>query len=271
MKSLPLKIALLLTALLLLTSVLAPAWLEAWATERNLANRLLPPLSAQHLLGTDGLGRDLLARLLLGARHTFGIAALATLIAASIGILAGVLAAIGPRLLRTAVGRIIDLTIAFPSLVLAVAMVAALGRGQVTLALALGLFNWPVFARVTAAETRGVLTQQYVTAAKAFGVTPWRIVTGHVMPVIAPTLAVVVAFQFATLLISTAGLSFLGLGPGLGVPEWGSMLAEARAEMNQAPWLMLGPALAIAWTVLLMNSLGEHVARRSRIARNELL
>lgn len=271
MKSWPLITAVLVTVIVLIISLLEPAWLESWATERNLANRLQPPLSAGHLLGTDGLGRDVLARLLLGARHTFGIAAAATLIAASLGIAAGVLAAIGPALLRSAVGRIIDLTIAFPSLVLAVAMVAALGRGQLTLALALGLFNWPVFARVTAAETRGVLAQQYVTAARAFGVSPWRIVTAHVLPVIAPTLAVVVAFQFATLLISTAGLSFLGLGPGLGVPEWGAMLAEARAEMNQAPWLMLGPAVAIAWTVLLMNALGERVARRSRVAGNELL
>jgi len=237
------------------------------AAARDLSLRLLPPGAHGHLLGTDGLGRDILARLVLGARYTFGIAALATLIAASIGIALGLLAVVGPGWFRTLVSRIVDLTIAFPSLVLAIVMVGMLGRGNLVLAMALGLFYWPTLARVTLAQGRGVEAQQYVTAARLFGVSRMRIVLFHILPGIAPTVSVVIAFQFANLLISTAGLSFLGLGPPLGVPEWGAMLAEARAELTRAPWLLLGPGLAVALTVILANLIGDELASGTRAHR----
>jgi peptide/nickel transport system permease protein len=254
----------LLTVVLLLVSVFNIGGIEELASQRDLERRLLPPGSDGHLLGTDGLGRDVLARVIVGTRYTFGIAAMATAIAGFLGIALGLLAAIGPRWLRDGVGRLVDMTIAFPSLVLAIVMVGVLGRGNITLAVALGLFYWPVFARVTLAQARGVAVMQYVTAAHLFGVSQARIVWSHILPGIAPTVSVVVAFQFASLLISTAGLSFLGLGPPLGVPEWGSMLAEARAELNRAPWLLLGPGIGIAWTVVMANLVGDALAKRSR-------
>lgn len=254
----------IVTIALLLISVFNIGGIEDLANQRDLERRLLPPGSDGHLLGTDGLGRDVLARVIVGTRYTFGIAAMATAIAGLIGISLGLLAAIGPRWLRESVGRLVDMTIAFPSLVLAIVMVGVLGRGNITLAVALGLFYWPVFARVTLAQARGVAVMQYVTAARLFGVSQARIVWSHILPGIAPTVSVVVAFQFASLLISTAGLSFLGLGPPLGVPEWGAMLAEARAELNRAPWLLLGPGIAIAWTVVMANLLGDELAKRSR-------
>jgi len=247
-----------------LVGVLDIGAIEDIATQRDLNRRLLPPGTENHLLGTDGLGRDVLARVVVGARYTFGIAALATVIAGTIGISLGLVAAVGPRWLRSAVGRLVDLTIAFPSLVLAIVMVGVLGRGNITLAIALGLFYWPVFARVTLAQAQGITVLQYVKAARLFGVSEKRIVWSHILPGIAPTVSVVVAFQFASLLISTAGLSFLGLGPPIGVPEWGAMLAEARAELSRAPWLLVGPGVAIAWTVVLANLLGDELARRGR-------
>lgn len=260
------RISLLAMLVLMVLSVFSPPPLQDWASERDLAKRLLPPLTDGHLLGTDGLGRDVALRLIIGAKHTVGIAALATLISAVIGIGLGLLSALASSWLRQVFDRVVDLTIAFPSLVLAVTLVAVLGRSSVTLALALGLFSWPVFARVTAAQTRGIVSLPYVQTARYFGVSEWRIAFSHVIPVIAPTIGVLTALQFATLLISTAGLSFLGLGPGLGVPEWGSMLAEARAELNRAPWLLVGPGIAIAWTVLVMNSLAEKMAARLRLS-----
>lgn len=260
------RISLLAMLTLMLFSLWSPDWLQQWATERDLAKRLLPPLSSGHLLGTDGLGRDVAWRLIVGAKHTVGIAGLATLISAAIGLGLGLVSALSTPWLRRILDRVVDMTIAFPSLVLAVTLVAVLGRSSFTLALALGLFSWPVFARVTAAQTRGIASLPYVQTARYFGVSEWRIALHHVIPVIAPTIGVLTALQFATLLISTAGLSFLGLGPGLGVPEWGSMLAEARAELNRAPWLLIGPAVAIAWTVMLMNSVAEKLAGRLRIS-----
>jgi ABC-type dipeptide/oligopeptide/nickel transport system permease subunit len=259
-----------LTLLLLLAGLLNVGSIEDLATARDLTRRLLPPGSDGHVLGTDGLGRDVMARVIVGARYTFGIAALATVIAGAIGISLGLIAAVGPGWIRQAVGRLVDLTIAFPSLVLAIVMVGVLGRGNLTLAVALGLFYWPVFARVTLAQAQGIAVLQYVKAARLFGVSERRIIWSHLLPGIAPTVSVVVAFQFASLLISTAGLSFLGLGPPLGVPEWGSMLAEARAELNRAPWLMVGPGIAIAWTVVIANVLGDELARRTRFDKKSL-
>lgn len=260
-------VAAVATALVIAASAFGLGGLDSFAAERDLEQRLMPPGTPGHLLGTDGLGRDALARVLAGARYTFGIAALATLIAGGIGIGLGMLAVVGPGWMRSAVGRLVDMTIAFPSLVLAIVMVGVLGRGNLTLALALGLFYWPSFTRVTLAQGRGVEVLQYVTAARLFGVSRTRIVLFHILPGIAPTVSVVTAFQFASLLISTAGLSFLGLGPGLGVPEWGAMLAEARAEMTRAPWLLIGPGIAIAWTVVLANLVGDELAASTRANR----
>lgn len=262
----------IITLLLLIVSAFDIGGIDSAASARDLSRRLLAPgIDGGHLLGTDGLGRDILARLVVGAQYTFGIAGLATLIAAGIGIPLGLLGAIGPLWVRDLVGRLVDLTIAFPSLVLAIVMVGMLGRGNLTLAIALGLFYWPVFARVTVAAGRGVEVQQYVTAARLFGVGNTRLVISHILPGIAPTVSVVTAFQFANLLISTAGLSFLGLGPPLGVPEWGAMLAEARAELTRAPWLLLGPGIAIAWTVILANVIGDEIAARTRAHRRTVL
>lgn len=260
-------VATVLTGLVIIASVFDIGGLEAAASQRDLSRRLLPPGTDGHLLGTDGLGRDSLLRLLAGTRYTFGIAALATVIAASIGIGLGLLAVVGPNWARALVGRLVDLTIAFPSLVLAIVMVGILGRGNLTLAFALGVFYWPSFTRVTLAQGRGVEVLQYVTAARLFGVSRLRIIFFHILPGIAPTVSVVTAFQFASLLISTAGLSFLGLGPGLGVPEWGAMLAEARAELTRAPWLLIGPGIAIAWTVVLANLIGDELAAGTRANR----
>lgn len=257
-------LATVLTLLVLAVSIFDIGGIESLAKGRDLEKRLLPPGSPGYLLGTDGLGRDVLARVIVGSRYTLGIAAMAVGIAASIGITLGLLGVIGPPWIRAVVGRVVDLTIAFPSLVLAIVMVGILGRGNLTLGLALGFFYWPLFSRVTLAQGRGIQVQQYVTAARLFGVSKTRLILNHLLPGITPTIAVVVAFQFANLLISTAGLSFLGLGPPLGVPEWGAMLAGARAELTRAPWLLMGPGVAIAWTVVLVNFIGDELAAKTR-------
>lgn len=262
--------ALVVTAAVLAVSVFNIGGIEDIAADRDLEARLLPPGTSGHLLGTDGLGRDALSRVIVGARYTFGIAALATLVAGSLGITLGLIAVVGPAWVRFLVGRLVDLTIALPSLVLAIVMVGLLGRSSLTLAVALGLFHWPAFARVTLAQGRGIEVLQYVTAARLFGVNQARIIWFHILPGIAPTVSVVTAFQFASLLISTAGLAFLGLGPPIGVPEWGSMLAEARAEMTRAPWLLVGPGVAIAWSVVLTNLIGDELASRTRANRRTI-
>lgn len=264
-------LALVLTAGVLLTSVIGFDSLEEAAYRGDLSQRLLPLGSEGHLLGTDGQGRDILARVVVGARFTFGIAALANLIAAGIGIPFGLLGVIGSPRTRAFVARVVDFSLAFPGLVLAIVMVGLLGRGNVVLAVALGLFSWPLYARVTFGEGRGVEVRQYVTAARLFGVSKPRLVLRHILPGIAPTLAVVTAFQFADLLISAAGLAFLGLGPPLGTPEWGTMLSDARGDLTRAWWILIGPGLAIAWSVILANLIGDETARATRAHRRSAL
>lgn len=259
------------TVIALIVSAIGIDSLEQAARRGQLSDRMQPPGSGGHLLGTDRQGRDIAARVITGTRYTFGIAALAVTIAAAIGIPLGLLGVIGTRRVRAVVARTVDFALAFPSLVLAIVMIGLLGRSNLVLAVALGLFTWPIFARVTYGEGRGIEVLQYVTAARLFGVGKTRVVGRHVAPGIAPTIAVVTAFQFADLLIAAAGLAFLGLGPPLGTPEWGTMLSDVRGELTSAPWLLLGPGIAIAWSVILANLVGDEIARSTRAHRRAAL
>lgn len=237
----------------------------------DLTRRLLPPVSENYLFGTDQLGRDVLARVLKGGQYTFTIALVATGIAGVLGVSLGLLGAslAHRRLLGRLVTRLVDFSIAFPNLVLVMVIIGLMGRTNTVLAVSLGLFFWPVVARVVYAEGRRILAQDYVTAARLFGVSQLRLMLRHVLPNLGSVIAVVSAFQFADLLIAAAALSFLGLGPPIGVPEWGSMLSDARNYMRTAPWTMLGPAVAIVWSVVIANLLGDQLAKRTDVDLHE--
>ncbi|HEY4026551.1 MAG TPA: ABC transporter permease [Candidatus Dormibacteraeota bacterium] len=221
------------------------------------ADRLLPPGTAGHHLGTDGLGRDVMARTLAGFRWSLAVALLALVIGGAVGTVVGVAAGWHEGWPRAVLSRAIETAIAFPALVLALAVIAAAGHGFWALVLVLGLVNWVGFARVVLAETRSIKRREYVLAARLLGLGDARVILGPVLRALRPTLLVVSAFAFADLLVAEASLSFLGIGAPLGTPSWGGMLADSRQYVFTAPWLLYAPAAAVVLAVLTANLLGD--------------
>ncbi|HIY41126.1 MAG TPA: ABC transporter permease, partial [Candidatus Nocardiopsis merdipullorum] len=226
--------------------------------------RLVSP-GPDHLLGTDQLGRDLAGRVLSGFAWSLGIGAVATLLAMVIGITIGILGGWYPGVVRAVLNRVIDIGISFPFLVVAVTVVAVVGRGFWPLALTLGVVSWPTVARVVYAETLGLREREYVVAARLIGVRSPRSILTHLLPALRPTLQVIAAFTFADLLVAESGLSFLGLGAPLGDATWGNMLADSRAYLVSAPWMMLVPATVIVLAVLSANLLGDGLSAQDRL------
>jgi peptide/nickel transport system permease protein len=166
--------------------------------------------------------------------------------------------------LRTLVLQLVAAVLSFPGLVVAIAVISVVGHGYWPLTLTLGLLSWPVFARVIYAEARGLLERDYVLAARLAGASRLRILTGHVLPAVAPTLYVMLAFHLADMLVAESALSFLGLGAPLGSPSLGNMLAESRQYLFVAPWLMFVPAAAIVAVVIAANLFGDGLTARVR-------
>jgi len=258
-RTLPFLLGLVLLAglVLLLT---APGLAER-ADAINLDLRFQPPAPARWF-GTDQLGRDLAARVLAGAPWSLGVAGGSTLIALTIGTIAGLAAAELEGWPRRAILQTVTLVLSFPGLVAAVAAVAVLGQSGFSVLLVLGLLTWTIFARVIYAEASSVRSRDYVTAARLGGVGRARLLVRHVLPAIAPSLIAMMVFHFADMLVAASALSFLGVGAPLGAPAWGAILSESRPYVYQAPWMLLAPAGALAGTVLGLNLLGDAVARR---------
>ncbi|MDL4774154.1 MULTISPECIES: ABC transporter permease [Thermomonosporaceae] len=226
--------------------------------------RLLSPGEAGHLLGTDGVGRDLVTWTIAGFGWTASVAATGACIVTVIGLTLGVLAGSTTGYAQAAISRVIDVCLSLPYLVIAVALMAAVGRGFLPLSITLGVVSWPVFARVVYAETRGLMQREYVRAARLLGVTRPRILLAHVLPGLRHTIMVMWAFVFADLLVAESGLSFLGIGSPLGSPSLGNMLAEGRQHLVGSPLLVLVPAAVIVLAVTAANLIGDGMAARSR-------
>lgn len=232
--------------------------------EQILVDRLLAPGERGYLFGTDQLGRDLFSRTIEGFRWSLGIGFVATMIAAIIGTFVGVAAAMRAGVLRVILTRLVDMTIAFPYLVIAVAIIAVVGRGFTALALTLGLVSWPIFARVVYAETLSLMEREYILAAQLLGVSRLRVLFTHLLPGLRPSLMVMWAFMFADLLIAESALSFLGLGAPLAAPSWGNMLSDSREYLATAEWMLAAPGVAIVLAVVTANLIGDGVAANSR-------
>jgi len=226
----------------------------------DLLRRFLPVGTPSHLLGTDNLGRDLWSRLLEGIAWSLSAASIATLFAFVLGTGAGLVAAQYPGVVRTIVNQVVDTVLSFPNLIIAIIVVAVIGRGFWPLTLTLGLVSWPVFARVVFAESLSLLERDFVVAARTFGAPTRHILIGHVLPGLRPTLTVMLAFHFADMLVTESALSFLGLGAPLGVPTWGNLLQDSRDFLFVAPWLMAVPAGGIVFAVMTVNLIGDGLA-----------
>lgn len=227
----------------------------------ELQDRLLAPNSPGHWLGTDQLGRDLLARLLHGLRWSLTAALGATLLAFVTGTVLGLIAARRHSLLGTTIRQVTAFAQSFPVFVLAICLVAVAGNSLVTVVLVLGLVTWPVFCRVVLAEASSLFSREYVLAAEMLQMGWLRLYVRHVLPGLLPSLSVLLAFHFADMLIAESALSFLGIGAPLGAATWGNMLQESRAYLISAPWLLLVPATAIVTLVITANLLGDGLRR----------
>lgn len=250
----------LLVLVLLVVGVLAllAPWLAPTDPMALVAAPLAPP-SAAHWLGADHLGRDILSRILFGARWTLGAALLASTIAAVPGIGLGLLAGYFAGRVDIIIGWGLDVLLAFPRLLLALGIVALAGTGLPNVALATGLAGIPMTARIVRSSTLSTRRATFIEAAEAVGAGDFRIVRRHIWPNVAGTALVVITLQVGWAILDVSALSFLGLGPPLGTPEWGTMLNEARIVLRDAPWAALAPGLALGLTVLTVNLLGDAV------------
>lgn len=250
------RVGLVIVVLVTFVAVAAPLLAPHDPHAQDVVNRLQSP-SAEHLLGTDNLGRDELSRVIHAARvsvlTTFAVGAAILLIGIVVGVLAGLAGGFVDGLLM----RIIDVLLAFPSLLLALAVAGTLGPGLTHLALAMTAVWWVDYARLVRGLVLGVKEQPFVEAARALGLGPVRIAVRHVMPNIVAPVVVLATLQTARLLLALAALSFLGLGVTPPTAEWGAMLNDGKDFLATAPQLMLWPGLAITITALGLNLLGD--------------
>ncbi|MDQ6629770.1 MAG: ABC transporter permease [Pseudomonadota bacterium] len=237
-------------------ALLSFAWTPHSPYELDIAGRLQPP-GASHWLGTDSLGRDIVSLLAAGSRTSLAVGLFAVAIGMGLGVGLGLLAATRRGWIDQAVMRLADFTFAFPALLSAIMLSAVHGPGLVTSVVAIGIFNVPVFARVTRASALTVHGREFVLAARALGRNEWQIAFHHVLPNIAAMLVVQAALQFALAILAEAALSYLGLGTQPPTPSWGRMLSDAQPLLFQAPQLAVYPGLAIALTVLGLNLTGD--------------
>ncbi|MBN9414872.1 peptide ABC transporter permease [bacterium SCN 62-11] len=240
-----------------LMALLAP-WLAPYSYKKlDLANRMVAPGQLGHWLGTDNLGRDLLSRLIYGSRVSLAVGIFSVSISVLVGVPLGALAGYAGRWVDTLIMRLMDLLLAFPSILLAIAIVTVLGNDLNNAMIAVGVVGIPVFARITRASVLTVKELEYVQAARTIGCSPARILAVHILPNCTNPLIVQASLSLGTSVLDAAGLSFLGLGARPPTPEWGTMLGDTYRYYDQAPWLVVGPGLAILAMVLGFNLLGD--------------
>ncbi|WP_299952741.1 ABC transporter permease [uncultured Roseobacter sp.] len=235
-------------------------------TQINIPNRLSAP-SGDWVLGTDALGRDILSRLLHGARWSLGLAFLVSIIGLIIGTLAGLVAALGGKLADWIVMRTTDTFLAFPDLIAAVVIAGILGAGTGSLIFALTVTGWMRYARVARGIGLSLQTRGYVVQARVAGLSPFVIARWHYLPSLLPSLMVVWTGMFARAILGISALGFLGFGVQPPMPEWGTMLLDARIHMRSTPLQMIWPGLAVVICVLAINLAGD--ALRDALAEQE--
>ncbi len=250
-------LGLIILLFLLLVAACAPLLAPHDPFAQDLGNRLLPMWSEGHAFGTDSLGRDILSRLIYGARITLYIVALVAMIAPVMGLMVGTIAGYAGGWVDSILMRITDIFLAFPRLVLALAFVAALGAGIENAVLAISLTAWPPYARMARAETLTIRSSDYISAIRLQGAGHMRIITRHIWPLCISSLIVRVTLDMAGIILAAAGLGFLGLGAQPPSPEWGAMISEGRRFILDHWWVATVPGLAIFTVSLAFNLLGD--------------
>jgi peptide/nickel transport system permease protein len=242
--------------LLILIALAAPLLTRYDPIAQDMAIRLAPP-SAQHWLGTDNFGRDVFARVIYGARTTLYIIFLVSIIVAPMGLLIGTCSGYFGGIIDEILMRITDIFLSFPGLVLALGFAAALGPGITNAIIAISLTAWPPIARLARAETLSLRKADFIAAVRLQGASPMAIIVRHILPMCIPSVIVRVTLNMAGIIITAAGLGFLGLGAQPPWPEWGAMAATGREFMLDSPWVIAAPGIAIALVSLAFNLLGD--------------
>lgn len=243
----------------IISATLGASWLAPFdPTQQTLPDRLHPP-AAQHWLGADHLGRDLLSRLLYGGRSSLLLAAVAVLVTATVGVVIGSITARVGGFLDEAIMRLVDLLIIFPHLVLALVIATLLTPSFGALLLALTVTGWTTYARLARALTLDLLARPFIEAAGAVGVPERRLLLRHILPNILGPILAMTFLRFGHTLLTVAGLSYLGVGIQPPTPDWGAMIAEAQPYMQRLPLLLVAPALMIFLTSLCVTLVGQRL------------
>jgi peptide/nickel transport system permease protein len=252
----------LIVSLVIVAAVAAPLLATSDPIDQDLTVVLKPPFwlpdgSAQHPLGTDHLGRDVYSRLVYGAQISLTISVLAALLGAVVGVVAGLVAGYHGGRLGAIIMRIVDLNLAFPLILLALAVVALLGANLKNLVIVMTITTWMIYARVVRGLTLALREREFVQAVRALGAHDARIITRHVLPNLLAPILVIWTLEVARVILMESALSFLGLGVPPPTPTWGRMLAEGRDYLTVAGWISIFPGIAIMVTVLGINFLGD--------------
>jgi len=242
--------------ILVLVAIFAPVIAPHDPLEQNIMTRYQAP-SSEHLLGTDEMGRDILSRIIYGSRISLQVGLFSIGIALVTGVFLGLIAGYYGGVLDMVIMRIMDIMLAFPAILLAIAIVAILGPKLRNAMLAIGVINIPRFARIIRSSTISIKESEYIAAARMMGANDFRIIFHHLLPNAMAPLIVQTTLSIATAILEAAALSFLGLGAQPPTPEWGAMLSDARSSLQRAPWVATFPGLAIIFGVLGFNLMGD--------------
>ncbi|HLS25289.1 MAG TPA: ABC transporter permease [Beutenbergiaceae bacterium] len=253
---------LVMTGLVLLVVFVVVGVFAPWIAPKDphlqsLTERLQPPLSEGYPLGTDALGRDVLSRLIYGSRISLIVGFAAVLLSAVIGIIIGLVSGYVGGWVDSLFMRVVDAWLAFPFLLLAIAIVAVLGRGLNNIIIALVITGWVLYARLVRGETLSLREREFVLSARGLGTNPISIMFKHILPNCMAPILVVATLEIGVVIVTEASLSFLGLGVAGAEPSWGAMLADGRAYLTRAWWLATTPGLAIFAVVLAVNIVGD--------------
>lgn len=249
-------IGLCLIVLLILIAIFADLIAPQGIDDQDLLNGLLPP-GGEFLLGTDEFGRDMFSRIVYGARVSLEVAIIATIVSAVVGVSLGMVAGYFGGTLDHIIQGMVDISWAFPTVLMAIFLVATFGPGLTNVMVAVGLVYWGGYARVVRGQVLSLREWDYVTAARAMGATDWRIILRHVLVNVLAPVIVMATLMMGDAILVEATLSFLGMGAQPPTPSWGSILAGGRTYLRLAPWVCMIPGLAIMLTVLGFNLLGD--------------
>jgi peptide/nickel transport system permease protein len=240
----------------LLVAIFGPLIAPYDPLEIDLMNKLQPP-SFEHLMGTDDKGRDVLSRIIYGSQLSLTVGVVSVAIGAFVGIILGLVSGYYGKMVDTVIMRFIDVLLAFPGILLALAIISALGPDLINVMIAVGVFSIPTFARIVRGSTLSTKKMEYIDAIRALGATDFKIIFVHILPNILSPIIVQGTLRLATAILTAAGLSFLGMGAQPPSPEWGAMLSSGRNFLWNAPHMATFPGLAIALIVMGLNLFGD--------------